>query len=168
LNKSKGRIWPYAIGGSIVMVFGFCVATIMVTGSVPVEKSDAYMMAYQEADAQANALIEARIAFDKKYKIEYVTDGISADSCDIKYKVTDLNSSAVNNALINIVLTRPDVHMYDQNLNNPIVQDGIYTFTNVKLPEKGRWDIMAKVSVANVTRYFNIKADTRIKEAVEY
>jgi hypothetical protein len=58
--------------------------------------------------------------------------------------------------------------MYDQNLNNPIVQDGIYTFTNVKLPEKGRWDIMAKVSVADVTRYFNIKADTRIKEAVEY
>jgi type IV secretory pathway component VirB8 len=92
LKKNKGLIWPYAIGTSIVLVFGACVATVIITSTLPVEKSDTYMMGYHEADAKANELINARIAFDKKYKVSYVTDGLSIDNSVIKYKVSDLNA----------------------------------------------------------------------------
>lgn len=170
MNKkiSSGMIWPYAIGISITLVFGAGIATIVVATKLPVEKSDTYMMDYQIADASANELIKARIAFDKKYKVEYITDGLSQDSSIIKYKVTDLNSNPVNNAKLKVVITRPNNHKYDQELINPSVKNGIYTFSSVKLEVEGRWDVMAKINVDNLQRFYNIKADTRFKEIKEY
>jgi nitrogen fixation protein FixH len=153
---------------SIILVFGACIATVAVANQSPVEKSDAYMMGYQEADAIANELIEARIAFDKKYKIEYMADGLSLDGSSIKYKVTDMNSNVVNDAKITLVVTRPDVHKYDKEFNNPTLKDGVYAFDSIKLEKEGRWDLMAKVSVGDVQRFYNVKADTRYKEAFEY
>lgn len=168
MSKSNGKIWPYAIATSIVLVFGACVATIVVANKLPVEKSDTYMMGYHEADAKANELINARIAFDKKYKISYATDGLSLDGSVIKYKISDLNSQAIDNAKIEVVVTRPNNHKYDQSLNSPSYEDGIYSFSSIKLPVEGRWDIMAKISVGDLQRFYNIKADTRDKEVSEY
>ncbi len=168
MKINSGKIWPYAIGASITLVFGFCVATIIVTSKLPVENSDTYMTYYQDADANANDLIKARIAFDKKYKIEYLTDGISCESSVLKYKVTDLDSNPVSDAKFKVIVTRPNNHKHDQELNNPTFVDGIYTFSTIKLPQKGRWDIMAKVNVGDLQRFYNVKADTRAKEAFEY
>ena len=168
MNLSNGRIWPYAIGTAILLVFGFCVTTIVVTSTMPVEKSDTYMMYYQEADANANQLIEARIAFDKKYKIEYITDGISCENTVVKYKVTDINSNPVLDAKIKAIITRPNNHKNDQELINPTVENGVYTFSSVKLALKGRWDIMAKINIGDLQRFYNVKADTRAKEVFEY
>jgi len=168
LKKNKGLIWPYSIGISIVLVFSACVATIFVANTLPVEKSDTYMMGYHEADAKANDLIKARIAFDEKYKIEYLTDGLNLDNSILKYKVSDLNSQSVKDAKIEVVVTRPNNHKHDQNLNSPEFIDGVYTFSSIKLPVEGRWDIMAKVSVGDLQRYYNVKADTRAKGAYEY
>lgn len=168
MSKSSGIIWPYAIGASIIFIFGACVATVIVANTLPVEKSDTYMMGYHEADAKANELIKARIAFSKKYNIEYLTDGISSENSVVKYRVTDLNSNPVDNAIIKVVVTRPNNHKHDQELNNPTVENGLYTFNPITLPQEGRWDIMAKVNVEDVQRFYNVKADTRSKEAYEY
>lgn len=168
MSISNGRIWPYAIGGSIILVFGFCVATIVVTSTMPVEKSDTYMMGYHEADANANELIKKRIAFNAKYKVEYITDGLSQESSMLKYRVTDLNADPVNSAKLKVIVTRPNNHKHDQELINPSVENGVYTFSKVTLPEPGRWDIMAKINVDDLQRYYNVKADTRKKEALEY
>ncbi len=59
-------------------------------------------------------------------------------------------------------------HTYEQELNNPTFKDGIYIFDSVKLPVEGRWDIMAKVNVDDLQRFYNVKADTRAAEAFEY
>ena len=168
MSRSSGRVWPHAIGASIIFIFGACVATIVVTSKVPVEKSDTYMMGYHEEDAKANDIINDRIEFNKKYKIEYLTDDFNSQNCVVKYKVGDINSNSVNNADIKVVVTRPDNHKYDQELINPAVEAGVYTFSPIKLPLEGRWDIMAKVSVDGVQRFYNIKTDTRSKEIIEY
>ena len=161
-------IWPYAIGASIVLVFGACIATIVITSKLPVEKSDTYMMGYHEADAKANELLQAKIDFDKEYKIEYVTDGLSLKNTIIKYKVTNLDLEEIKNAKIEVVVTRPNNHKHDQTLTSSTLIDGVYTFASIELPVEGRWDIMAKISVGDKQRYFNVKADTRAKEAYEY
>jgi len=168
VSKSNGRMWPYAIGASILFVFSACVVTVYVANTLPVEKSDTYMMGYHEADAQANELIQARIDFDKKYIVSYITDGLNTDSSTIKYRVTDLNSNPVNDAKIIVIVTRPNNHKYDQELNNPTVEDGVYTFAAIKLPKEGRWDIMTKINVEDEQRFYNLKTDTRNKEAYEY
>ena len=168
MSKSNGRIWPYAIGTSIILVFGACVATIVVASKLPVEKSDTYMMGYQQADANANELIQARIAFDKKYKIKYITDKFSKESSVIKYKVTDSNSNVVNNAKLVVVVTRPNSRKFDIEIANPTVKDGIYTFSTTQLPKEGRWDIMAKANIDDLQRFYNVKVDTRDKKVTEY
>ena len=168
MNKSNGRIWPYAISTSIILVFGACVATIVVASKLPVEKSDTYMMGYHEADASANELIQARIEFNRNYKIEYITDGLSLDSSLIKYRVTDMNSNPIDTATLKVIVTRPNNHKHDQELINPTVENGVYTFSTITLPKEGRWDIMAKIEVRDLQRFYNVKADTRTKEAKEY
>ncbi len=168
MSKSKGLVWPYAIGISIALVFGACVATIIVTSTLPVENSDTYMMGYHEADAKANELLQAKIDFNKEYKVEYVTDGLNLTNTIIKYKVTTLDLKEVSDAKIEVVVTRPNNHKHDQTLKSSTLVDGTYTFSSIELPVEGRWDIMAKVSVGDKTRFFNVKADTREKEVVEY
>jgi len=168
LNLSNGRIWPYAIGTSILLVFGACIGTIVVTNKLPVEKSDRYMMGYQEADASANELIEARINFNKKYDIKYITDGLSSQNSVIKYKVYDKEFNPVNSAKIKVIITRPNNHKHDKELTNPTVENGIYTFATTTLPLEGRWDVMAKINIDDLQRFYNIKADTRKNEALEY
>ncbi len=168
MKKSNGMIWPYAIGISIVLVFGACVATIVVTSTLPVEESDTYMRGYHEADDAANEIIEARIAFDKEYNVEYINEGLNLEGSTIKYKVTDKLSNPINDAKLKIIITRPNNHKHDQSLETFNVDDGIYSFESIKIPIEGRWDIMAKVNVGKLERYYNIKADTRKDEIVEY
>ena len=168
MSKSSGKVWPYAIGISIILVFGGCIATIMVAVKLPVEKSDTYMMGYHEANDRADEIIKNRIAFNKKYNIEYMTQSLNLSDTVLKYKVSDLNGNAVNNANIKAIITRPNNHKNDQELLNPTVQEGVYTFNSVTLPLEGRWDIMAKVTVGENQRFYNVKADTRAKEAFEY
>jgi nitrogen fixation protein FixH len=168
MNLSSGKVWPYAIGISISLVFAAAVATVVITATHPVEDSDIYMMGYHEADAKANKLIKQRIAFDKEYKIKYITDSLSLDSSIIKYKVTDINSKPVENAKIKVIVTRPNNHKHDKELLNPTVENGIYTFKSISLAKNGRWDIMAKVNIDNLQRFYNVKADTRAKDVYEY
>ncbi len=168
VSKSSGRIWPYAIGGSIIMVFGFCVATIVVTQQANIQESDAYMTSYQDVDTNANDLIKARIAFDKSCKIEYIGKGINESGSIVQYRVTDKNSNAINSAKLKLVITRPETDEFNQELENPTVENGVYTFKDVKFPKAGVWNIMAKVDVGNLSRYYNVKADTRATSSYEY
>ena len=168
MKKSNGKIWPYAIAISIALVFCASILTIVVAVKLPVEKSDAYMMGYQEADANANELIEARIAFDKKYQIEFIKEKFSLNDSTLQYKVIDTNGNLVSNAKIVIVITRPNVHEFDRELKEPTISNGIYEFSAIKLPKEGRWNVMAKINVDKEQRFFNVKLDTRKEKVIEY
>lgn len=168
MSKSSGRIWPYSIGAAIILVFGFCVATVVVTQSVNIQESDAYMTHYQEADLNANELIGARVAFDQKYKIEYISDGISEKESILRYKVTDVNANPINNATLILAKSRPETKAFNQQLENPVVENGIYSFSGLEFPKPGVWNIIVKVSIDEYYRFYNVKVDTRNKNALEF
>lgn len=164
----SGKIWPYVLGISITFVFAAGIATIVISATLPVEKSDAFMMGYHEADAKANELIKNRIAFDKEYTISYVSEPIDEKNTVLKYKVETLDGKVVNNASLKAILTRPNSRKFDISLENPKVKDGVYTFNSVKLPLVGRWNAMVKVEIDGKSRFLNIHADTRKKEVKEF
>ena len=168
MSKSSGRIWPYAIGASILFIFSACVATIIVTSKMPVEESDTFMMNYHLANQNVNDIIEAQIVFDKKYTIEYKTEQLSSTATELAYKISDKNGNAIDNAKIKVVVTRPNNHKHDQEVLNPVVNGGLYTFAPITLAQEGRWDIMAKIEIDDDMRFYNIKADTREAETKEY
>jgi len=166
---SSGKLWPYAISIAILTFFGAIVFSITyIVKTAPVQKSDTYMMGYHHADLGANEIIQARIDFNKQYKIAYITESLAQEGSTLKYKVTDLDGNSVDNATIIVVITRPEHHRYDQELINPSIENGVYSFSNFTLAQPGRWDIMAKVQVGELQRFYNLKADTRAKEAFEY
>ena len=167
-NKSSGRIWPYIIGGSITLVFGFCVATIVVTSKADIQESNAYMTYYQDADENANDYIEARIAFDKKYKIKYTTKSIGGKNPQIMYSVTDTNNNVIQNAQMILSISRPETHTFDQMIKSATFENGNYIFKGAKFDKVGLWNLIAKVNVGDDYRFYNIKADTRIKESFEF
>jgi len=164
----SGKLWPFAIAAAITMVFGFCVATVMVTNTANIQQSDNYMTSYQDADTNANDYIKAKIAFNKKYDVAYITESINGQNPEVKYTLKDKAGNPVNNAEIVIAISRPEMSEFDQKLTNPKVENGIYTFSGAKFPKAGVWNIIAKIKVGDDYRFLNMKADTRIKEAFEF
>jgi nitrogen fixation protein FixH len=164
----SGKLWPIAIGIAITMVFCFGVITVMVTGKANLQPSDDYMTSYQDADIKANDYIKAKIAFDKKYDLEYITKSISDTNPKIQYSLKDKAGNPVDNAKIVIAISRPETKEFNQKLENPQIKDGIYIFKGAKFPKAGVWNIIAKVQVGDNYRFLNIKADTRNTKIKQY
>ena len=167
-KQSDGRIWPYAIVVSILLIVVASGMTIYVALNHPVELSDSNMQSYHHYDKNANEFIAAKIAFNRNYTITYVSEKFDVDNAVIVYKITDASGAAVNNAKVDIVLTRPDNRNSDLVLDNPTVENGTYTFSAGKLPLIGRWNIMAHIVAGENERYYNMKADTRQAKAFEF
>lgn len=166
--KNPGTKWPIIIALSIVGIIIGCVATIKFALNNPVEMSNYGMQSYHEYDDNVNEIIEAKIAFDQNYTISFLTSQMSEKGSVIEYKVSDKEGNGINDAKVEVILTRPDLKEYDMNLSNPSVAEGRYTFAPVDLPKAGRWDIMAKVSVGTLQRYYNLKTDTRNPKTLEF
>ena len=167
-KKDKALRWPYAIAASILLVFGFCVATIIISFERPVEPSDLYMRGYHDADANINDIIAKEIAFNQRYTIAYLGNRLDVNHTVLEYKVSDRNGMPVDTADIRVIVTRPNNHAHDLEVNVSKVSNGIYTLESITLPEPGRWDIMAHVQVGELERYYNLKADTRYDSTFEY
>jgi len=161
MNKNSGRAWPYAIGASIILVAGFCVATVVVTSKANIQESDAYMTHYQEANMIANDVIKAKIKFDNKYKIEYITKQITKENSKLLYKVTDINEKPIDDAKILLSISRPETKEFNKKVDNFSVQDGLYSFNKIDFPKDGIWNIIAKISIGDDYKFYSIKADTR-------
>ncbi|MDA3908837.1 MAG: hypothetical protein PF437_07095, partial [Sulfurimonas sp.] len=62
-----------------------------------------------------------------------------------------------------------NLHGCDPNLSESILYpNGLQITSSAIFDIEGKWDIMAKVSVGNLQRFYNVKADTRKKETSEY
>ncbi len=170
----SGKQWPIGIALAITAVAGLCVWTIRVTSSASIQESDAYMTSYQDADARANDIIKARIAFDKKYRLKYVTQKLNENGCDVKYSLTTLDGKPVAAATMLLAISRPETQIYDKKIKNPSFENGLYTFKDVKFPKVGAWNLLLKVNVGKNYCFYDIKTDTRIthdrsiKEASAY
>ncbi len=167
-NINAGKKWPWIIGLSIVGVIGFAVVTVSVAIKNPVEMSDYGMQSYHHYDDNVNDIITEKIAFDQNYTISFLTPQLQDKKSILVYQVRDKSGNAIDNAKIDVVLTRPDSSKSDINLTKPSVSEGKYTFSAVDLPKIGRWDILAKISIGDTKRYYNLKADTRYPSTFEF
>ncbi|WP_297440701.1 FixH family protein [Sulfurimonas sp.] len=170
----SGKLWPYAIGLAITGVFALGVWTIIETGKADIQVSDDYMTNYQNADENANKLIESRISFDKDYRLKYVTKKIEEDGCDVKYLLTTKDGKVVEGAKMILEVSRPEVNTFTKTFNSPKLENGLYVFSDIKFPKTGVWNLLLKVDVKDKSRFYPIKVDTRItndrsiQEASEY
>jgi len=168
-KPSDGRVWPYAIVISILLIVVAAVATVVVAVKHPVEMSDMDMQDYHHYDRNANDIITAQIAFDQKYDLSYHSHSFDQENALVSYELLEKSGEPVNSAKMHIMVTRPGDHNSDMPFSAPdVVENGIYTFNIGKLPLAGRWNVLAEVTVGDDVRYFNLKVDTRNTSAFEY
>lgn len=168
MSLSSGKQWPLGITISTLLIVAACALTIYVALLQPVEEDTDLMLDYHSLDANVNDVIVAEIAFNKKYKVQYIGEGVSEKGSRIAYRVEDLDGKPVNDAKIEVVLTRPITKEKNVNLDQPRVENGNYYFDNTIVSEKGRWNILAKVSVGELYRHMNLKSDTTNPNVFEY
>lgn len=168
MNKNAGRKWPVIIAVATLVVVAFGAFTIKVAMNNPVQMSDYGMQSYHEYDKNANEIINAKIAFDQKYTVSFLSAQITQLGSVLAYQVTDKSGNAVNDAAFEVVMTRPDNTNDNVKVTKFDVSEGKYTFNPVDLPKAGRWDILAKVTVGSYQRYYNLKADTRNPGTFEF
>jgi len=167
-NKNPGRKWPWIIVGSILGVVGLSYWTVKIAVTHPVQLSDLDMQDYHHFDHDANAIIKAKIAFNNKYDIAYVTEVFTPQKALVRFRLTDKTGAPVDDANWTVRITRPGTHAFDKDLKLQDVENGVYTFEETALPKAGRWDILARISVGDDQRYLNLKADTRYPNVFEY
>jgi len=163
-----GLHWPIGVITSVILIIIACAVTIYVALLQPVQEDADMMLGYHNLDAGANDMIVAGIKFNSKYKLTYIGQGVSLEGSSIAYKVEDINANPVNNAEVKVVLSRPVIEEDKIELENPHVENGVYTFENVKVTKKGRWNILARVTVNEDFRHMNLKSDTTDKDVYEY
>ena len=82
---------------------------------------------------------------------------------DLGKGVHDLDTNSVDSAKFKVVInaTTGDFQI---DLGEPVVSNGIYRFESVKLPKEGMWNILVKVKIDDLYRFYNLKANTVTKE----
>jgi nitrogen fixation protein FixH len=163
-----GLHWPIGVITSVILIVIACAVTIYVALLQPVQEDADMMLGYHNLDASANDMIIAGIKFNAKYKLTYIGEGVSLEGSSIAYKIEDMDANPVNNAVVKVVLSRPIIEENQIELENPHVENGVYTFENVKVAKEGRWNILAKVTVNEDFRHMNLKSDTADKDVYEY
>ncbi len=164
----NGKIWPLIIAISIFGIVLLSYWTIKETAKADLTQSNLYMDNYHNVDDNINDLIEARIDFDRKYTLKFKFLDLKSDKGIIVYTLRDKNGKAVNDANVTLILSRPISDAEDITLKPLKIKNGEYIFDGISLPKKGRWDLILKVQTKDATRYLNLRADTRIKEVLEF
>ena len=160
--------WPIGVISSIILIIIACVVTVYLALLQPVKEDQEMMVGYHALNESANDVIIAGIVFNRKYKLVYTGEGVSVDGSRVSYKLEDMNGNPVDNAKFEVIIARPIVTTENLSLQNPRVENGNYVFDDVKVSEKGRWNILAKVSVGEDYRHMNLKSDTADKDVYEY
>ena len=165
---SDGKWWPVGIIASTMLIVIACGVTIYIALLQPVQEDGDMMMDYQSMDVNANDIIVAGLIFNKKYSLTYTGEAVSQEGSKLSYNIVDQDGNAINNAKFKVILARPILVGSEIILSEPIVDNGNYIFENTKVSAKGRWNILARVSVGDDFRHMNLKSDTIDKSVQEY
>jgi nitrogen fixation protein FixH len=153
------KVWPIGIVISIIAVAFMCIWTIKVAQSNPVQLDNTYFTSYQDLDMNANKIILEQQAFDKKYKIIIAQKDFIIGENSIEIKLTDKEQNAINNANIDVVITRPHTTATDKKLSVLSSKDGVYKMSHFEVKELGRWQIQSKVMIDNLTAYNKLEVN---------
>ncbi len=160
MSKQKANYWPHGIVLAIFGVFGLCVWTVNIAVHNPIELDSFYFDSYQHVEQNYNDIINSQKAFDKKYSVEIPKKNfvIGVNNLVLGVRETE-GAKAIDDANITLVITRPDTQRYDKKPKLLSVANGLYTFENFDIEKLGRWQIMSKVTVGELTTFKKLEVN---------
>jgi len=160
-DKAKSNYWPHFIVGAIFAVAGLCVWTVKTAVNNPVELDSFYFDSYYNVDKDINNIILKQQAFDKKYSVDLPQKNfVMGEENSLSVSVhTIKGQEAVNDANITVVVTRPDTSRFDKKPKLLSTKNGTYTFEPFPVEKPGRWQIMSKVTVGELTTFKKLEVN---------
>lgn len=165
-KKDKGLRWPVGILVGTVGIIALCIGTIIFALQNPVQLDNDYNSKYRDIDKNINEIIEANIAFKKRYKLSYVKHPLKLKDTLIAYKLTTLDGKAVKDVIIEAILTRPNEVNSNITLSFRDRGNGLYEADLVDLPLEGRWNLFATVTVGKEKGFLRLRLDSRYPDDI--
>jgi hypothetical protein len=160
MSKQKANYWPHFIVLAIFGVAGLCVWTVKIAVNNPVEMDSFYFDSYYNVDQDINNIILKQQAFDKKYSVTLPRKNFKLGINHITLKVNDLETGkGVDDANVTVVITRPNTQRLDKKPKQLSSQDGRYTFEPFEIQNLGRWQIMSKVTIGELTTFKKLEVN---------
>ncbi len=170
-NSDKGKYWPYMILGFLAIGITLGYWTIKNTISLPVRESNEYMMKYQKAEQDINSITKEEALFDSKYNLNF--SGLEKSdfkpknlkrkphqywtlkqSNKIIYTVKEKDGTAINDANVTLLLTRPSTNVDDKMFKN-IKSDGNgnYIIENLTINKPGRYILRVRIQKGKAAKF---------------
>lgn len=175
-NKEK-TYWPHMILGFLVLGLTLSYWTVKSASSLPVQESNEYMMKYQMADIHINDILKSKKAFDTNYEINIqnvetmvMTDNVNSNvpqpnpvklaqgTNGFTYLVVKKDGTAVSDANVTFLLTRPHSVREDKYVENIPFSEGKYKVENIDITKPGRYTLQLRATIGKVIGYSQISA----------
>ena len=158
MSKNEKNYWPHFIVGLVIFTIGLGTWTVVTAINNPVEMDNSYMRNYHQVDADLNKILESGAKFDKKYQLSLENSELKEGENELKIALKDKEGNVINNAKIEILVTRPETTKLDKNLKAEF--DGSGYRAKVVLDKKGRWNIQIKAVVKDLEKFKTYKLHT--------
>lgn len=152
--KISPKVWPIGITLGIIAVAGLCVWTVKIAQSMPVEMDNSYFASYRDVDLNANEMLLKQNAFEKNYNVSVDKEALVLGDNHITIHVTDKQDQPINNAILDVVLTKPHTTNDDQALEIDHVENGNYILKPFTISEESRWQIQTKITVGDLLAFY--------------
>jgi len=176
-KNSVKTYWPHMIMGFLLIGITLGYWTVKSATAIPVQESNEYMLKYQQADMHINKILEKKALFDKKYKIELLHAKTAKEKIanskvakernsvvltegknSFTYAVTKKDGTAVPDANVTFLLTRPHTRSDDVLAENIPFKNGSYSVENISVSKAGRYTLQLKAKIGDAVGYSNISA----------
>jgi hypothetical protein len=176
-NNKEKTYWPHMILGFLIVGITLSYWTVKSASSLPVQESNEYMLKYQIADMNINEIIERKMAFDKNYDINIIDvetmvmkDNVNSkvhqvDPVKLKqgintfnYTILKKDGTAVSNANVTFLLTRPHTVKDDKLVENIPFEEGRFHIGDINITKPGRYTLQLRAKVGETIGYSQIPA----------
>ncbi|MDD5405442.1 MAG: hypothetical protein PHE73_00715 [Sulfurovaceae bacterium] len=177
MEKNNKTYWPHMIIGFLFLGLTLGYWTLKSASNMPVEKENAYMMAYQDADMNINEIMASQNAFDAKYTIKLAdveTIKVKEDKNSrlkqpdpvalkkganiFSYHIVDKNGTEVKNAKVTFLLTRPHTDIDDKKIENIAYNGKSYETPIIDITKVGRYTLELKAQIGDIVGYIETPA----------
>ncbi len=152
--------------------------TIKSASSMPVEKENTYMMAYQDADMNINGIMASQSAFNAKYTIELVDAktikidenknskrkqvldqvALTAGANQFSYRVVDKNGTEIKDAKVSFLLTRPHTDIDDKKIEKISFNGKAFETPKINITKPGRYTLVLKAQIGDTAGFLETPA----------
>ena len=157
-KNNKKSFWPYGIAISILLVAGACAYNVKIALENPVEYDTYFFSKKQFLDDNINDLLASQKKFNETYEIDVNYGKFGPKNNSVKIKIIDkISKKAITNASYELLITRPDVSTFDIRPKYLGIKDDYYTFESFDVDKKGRWQILFKTTIGQLTSFVKLE-----------